>query len=149
MNFEAIELWHKRTRPEPTEADFNVQLGCHFEEIVEMLDTIEFHVEGFDPTPGGITIVAESMKALSEGMKSGSIKAVMTDRKGFVDAVADQVVTAVGTAHCANMKPALAIERVNTSNWSKFDADGNPMRDANGKIKKGDNYVPPDLEGCY
>lgn len=149
MNFEAIELWHKRARPEPTEADFNVQMGCHFEELAEMLDAIEFHVVGFDATPGGITIVAESAKALSEGLKNGSIKAVMTDRKGFVDAVADQVVTAIGTAHCANMKPALAIERVNTSNWSKFDADGNPMRDANGKIKKGDNYVPPDLEGCY
>lgn len=149
MKFEAIELWHKRTRPEPTVDDLNVQMGCHFEEIAEMLDTVEFHVVGFDATPGGITIVAESAKALAEGLKNGAIKAVMTDRKGFIDAVADQVVTAIGAAYCANMKPALAIERVNSSNWTKFDADGNPIRDANGKIKKGDNYVPPDLEGCY
>lgn len=39
MSIESIELWHKRARPEPTDKDFNVQLGCHLEEVVEMLGT--------------------------------------------------------------------------------------------------------------
>ncbi len=149
MDFEAIDLWHKRARPAPTEADFNVQLGCHFEEIVEQMETLMFHVDGFDPTPGDITIVAESAKALAEGLKSGTIKATITNRKKFVDSVADQVVTGMGSAHCAGMNAPKAIDAVNTSNWSKFDSDGFPLRDDNGKIKKGPSYVEPNLEGCY
>jgi predicted HAD superfamily Cof-like phosphohydrolase len=149
MNIESITLWHKRARPAPTEADFNVQLGCHFEEIVEQMETLMFHIEGFDPTPGHVTIVAESAKALAEGLKDGTIKAVIVDRKKYIDSVADQVVTGVGAAHCAGMNASKAIEAVNTSNWSKFDTDGNPLRDDNGKIKKGPNYVEPNLEGCY
>jgi len=40
MSVDSIEMWHKRARPNPTDKDFNVQLGCHFEEIVEMLDAL-------------------------------------------------------------------------------------------------------------
>ena len=29
--------WHKKARPTPDDAAFNVQLGCHLEEVVEML----------------------------------------------------------------------------------------------------------------
>ena len=35
-----IEMWHHRCRPHPTVADFNVQLGCHFEEIAELIETL-------------------------------------------------------------------------------------------------------------
>ena len=41
MSTEIIELWHKRARPVPTDRDFNVQMGCHLEEIAEMLAVVD------------------------------------------------------------------------------------------------------------
>lgn len=38
-----------------------------------------------------------------------------------------------------------ALKEVNLSNWSKFDENGNPIFNENGKIVKGENYFKPDL----
>lgn len=144
MSTEAIELWHKRARPEPTAADFNVQLGCHLEEIVEMMDTLDL----LDDL-GAWREAQEVMLMLADWLKQGIVSAQIKDRKEFLDSIADQVVTGIGAAYCAGMKGAAACDRVNTSNWSKFDENGQPIRDANGKIKKGPNYQPPVLDGLY
>ena len=40
MNVTSIERWHQKARLNPPEKDFNVQLGCHFEEGVEMLEAL-------------------------------------------------------------------------------------------------------------
>jgi hypothetical protein len=144
MTTEAIELWHKRARPEPTAADFNVQLGCHFEEIVEMMDTIEL-----SDAPGALWEARDVMYVLADWLKKGIVSARINDRNEFLDSIADQVVTGIGAAYCAGMKAADACDRVNTSNWSKFDHNGQPIRDANGKITKGPNYQPPVLDGLY
>lgn len=144
MGIQSIDLWHKRARPEPTETDFNVQLGCHFEEIVEMLDVLEFK--------GAVNTACEarnSLGALSTFLKAGNVEVVIKDRKEFLDSIADQIVTGVGTGHCAKMDVAEGCHRVNLSNWSKFDHNGEPIRDANGKIAKGPNYKRPDLDGLY
>ena len=143
MSTEAIELWHKRARPEPTAADFNVQLGCHFEEIVEMMDSVDTSDEELWRD------VRMQMYVLSRLLKINELKATINDRKEFLDSIADQVVTGIGAAYCAGMKGAVACDRVNTSNWSKFDENGQPIRDANGKITKGPNYQPPVLDGLY
>jgi hypothetical protein len=42
-----------------------------------------------------------------------------------------------------------ALRRVNGSNWSKFNDDGQPIFDENGKIAKGPRYERPDLTGLY
>lgn len=144
MTTEAIELWHRRARPEPTAADFNVQLGCHFEEFVEMMDCIKI-VDASNT----LDAARDVMSALADWLKKGTVTAQITDRKEFLDSIADQVVTGIGAAYCANMAGAAACDRVNTSNWSKFDENGQPIRDANGKITKGPNYQPPVLYGLY
>ena len=144
MTIEAIELWHKRARPEPTDKDFNVQLGCHFEEIVEMMDTLEL-----SDAPGALSEARDVMYMLADWLKKGIVSAQITNRKEFLDSIADQVVTGIGAAYCVGIKGAAACERVNTSNWSKFDENGQPIRDANGKITKGPNYQPPVLDGLY
>ena len=143
MSAEAIELWHKRARPEPTAADFNVQLGCHFEEIEEMMQSIVTDDEEVWQE------VRSQVYVLSKLLKLGELNARIENRNEFLDSIADQVVTGLGAAHCAGMKGAVACDRVNTSNWSKFDHNGQPIRDANGKIKKGPNYQPPVLDGLY
>jgi len=86
---------------------------------------------------------------ISSRLKKGLSAVEINDRNEFLDSIADQVVTGIGAAYCAGMKGADACDRVNTSNWSKFDHNGQPIRDANGKIKKGPNYQPPVLDGLY
>ena len=63
-------------------------------------------------------------------------------------ALADQVVTAVGVGHTLGIDVPDAAGRVNASNWSKF-VDGQPVFDENGKIAKGPSYQPVDLEGLF
>jgi hypothetical protein len=146
MTIEAIELWHKRARPEPTDKDFNVQLGCHFEEIQEMASTLE----GVDVIMIKLLDEFDSVTSqIASRLKKGLSAVEIIDRKEFLDGVADQVVTGVGAAYCAGMRSAAACDRVNTSNWSKFDENGQPIRDQNGKIAKGPNYQPPVLDGLY
>jgi len=146
MGIQSIDLWHKRARPEPTEADFNVQLGCHFEEIQEMACTLE----GADIIMVKLLDELDSVVSqIADRLKKGLSTVEVVDRKDFLDSIADQIVTGVGTGHCAKMDVAEACHRVNLSNWSKFDHNGQPIRDANGKIAKGPNYKKPDLKRLY
>lgn len=145
MNIESIDLWHKRARPNPTPENFNVQLGCHFEEIAEMFDAL-----AFDFQTAHLASEAHSyVKLLAARLKSGEANAKIYGRADFLDSIADQIVTGIGTAHCAKMDGVTALMRVNTSNWSKFDDEGNPIFNESGKIAKGPKYAPPDLEGLY
>ena len=143
------ELWFKRAKPEPTEQNFNVQVGVHFEEFVEMLDTMRFYAPTF---PGGtlagaVMSLRNKLHTLAEDLKSGKVQAVVEDRIEFLDSLADQIVTATGAGYMAGMNVPAALDRVNASNFSKFSDDGMPLFDANGKIKKGPNYKKVNLEG--
>ena len=138
-----ITIWHKRARQEPTEKDFNVQFGCHIEEFIEMLDSI---------TPEyseAMWKAVNELEKFANGLKDGSRKILIGDREGLLDALADQIVTAVGVGVCAGMDMPKAVAEVNASNWSKFDYRGYPEFDENGKIKKGERYRKPNLEGFY
>ena len=143
MSIETIELWHRRARPKPTDEDFNAQLGCHFEEIEEMMSAIVTDDDDIWET------LRSEIFILAEMLKEGRLKARVADRKEFLDSLADQVVTAIGTGYCANMKTAAAIAAVNRSNYSKFDVNGAPIFNENGKVIKGPRYAPPNLEGLY
>ena len=150
MSIESIELWHKRARPNPTEKDFSVQLGCHMEEFVEMIEALRFtHKNGTGvEMPGKNSMLYQQVKDFADGLKAGRITADVANRKELVDAMADQVVTAVGVGYTAGLKINRAVDIVNTSNWSKFNPEGQPYFDQNGKVLKGPNYVPPALEDC-
>lgn len=157
MSLDTTQLWHKRARPDPTAENFNVQLGCHLEEVLEMLRAIEFHAVALDPVPGAFNILEANAPAhaaaildeLATHLKAGRVAATLADRKEFLDSLADQIVTAVGVGHCANTDVPTALERVNASNWSKFDDEGQPIFNEAGKIAKGPNYKEPDLSGLY
>lgn len=143
-----IEMWHKRARPAPTQEEFNTQLGCHVEEFVEMLDAVYLQIAG-TTMDYDIEELYVALDKLARKLKTNEVTAHITHREDFLDSIADQVVTGVGAAYCAGMQPTEALRRVNQSNWSKFDTDGQPLRDADGKIAKGPNYEPPNLEGLY
>ena len=143
MSIETIELWHRRARPKPTDEDFNVQLGCHFEEIEEMMRSIVTDDEDIWQT------LRSEIAILAGLLKDGRLKAQVADRKEFLDSLADQVVTAIGTGYCAGVKTTDGIVAVNRSNFSKFDETGSPIFNENGKVMKGPRYAPPNLEGLY
>jgi hypothetical protein len=148
MSVDHIELWHSRARPKPEAKDLNVQLGCHFEEIQEMVAVMtggdEYSSMLLDRLHTALTVVSLGLK---KGMITVDIKPEA--RKEFLDSLCDQIVTSVGVGHCAKMKITEAVRRVNSSNWTKFNVNGYPDFDENGKIMKGANYRAPDLEGLY
>lgn len=140
----ATKEWFNRAVPEPTPTNFGVQLGCHFEEVAEMVDLIA----GADVHTAMLILEAKNvLEALSNHLKENplSVDVLHGDRSEFLDAVCDQLVTATGTAHMLGMDPVGGLNEVNRSNWSKF-VDGQPIFDENKKIKKGPNYSRPDLE---
>ena len=136
-----IKGWHHRARPNPTDKDFQVQLGCHLEEVCEMLEALHTDYHFWHR-------LRSDLFDLAVNLKGGRTNANITDREAFVDSLADQIVTAVGVGHCAGMDVPLATEIVDQSNWSKF-VNGFPVFDENGKIAKPPSYQPPDLKGCY
>lgn len=133
-----IKLWFERAVPNPTDKNRAVQLGVHFEEVGEMGDAIREDVA---------SDVCEFMAKHFKAHVGIPIADPKIDRKELLDALCDQIVTAVGVAHMFGMDIAGALSEVNRSNWSKMDEHGQPTFDENGKIKKGVNYTPPNLEG--
>lgn len=146
MSIHYTNAWHAIARPDPTDEDFNIQLGCHLEEVVEMLDEASFAFLSDDEVDYAAMVAG--LEALATGLKKGTIEARIDNRKAFLDALGDQVVTVVGVGYCAHMAMPPAVDEINRSNFSKF-VNGVPLRDANGKIAKGPNYTPPNLEGMY
>ena len=139
-----ITLWHKRARPEPTYRDFEVQLGCHIEEFIEMMDSLSIYFDKIQ-----VNKALDALEELADGLKAGVLTVSSMDRGEVLDALADQIVTAVGVGHCAKMDMVAAVQEVNDSNWSKFNYKGFPEFDENGKIKKGERYRKPNLKGMY
>ena len=149
MSIEYINRWHHAARPEPTERDFNVQLGCHLEEVAEMLADLRFQTAGFADLDGKDTVLYSGLTLFADRLKRGDCTATIMDRANFLKELCDQVVTATGVAYCAGMDFPPAMNEVDTSNWSKFDADGKPVRDEHGKIMKSEHYQAPNLRGLY
>lgn len=145
----SVELWFKRAVPTPTDKNRDVQLGCHLEEVVEMLACISV----FSGTAEGMETLnkaSDALHVLAEGLKKGTLTHSVNDRKEMLDAICDQLVTGTGVAHMHRMNAAEGLTRVNASNWSKFDENGQPIFDANGKIAKNQaTYFKCDLEGLY
>lgn len=137
--------WFEKALPNPPERQFYVQMGVHFEEVVEMIDSLSsINRAGTDLLVGAryaLTQLANHLK----NVESSNIILHSGDRLEFIDSLCDQIVTATGTGYLANMNIPGGLKEVNRSNFSKFDDDGNPVFKDNGKIGKSPNYTEPDL----
>ena len=141
---DSLMLWHRRARPTPTYQDLQVQLGCHFEEICEQLDELQITNINHKLLVSQATDLLEKVSLL---LKQKELEFRIDNRENFLKELCDSVVTAAGVAYCADMAFITGMEEVNSSNWSKFNYKGFPEFDKNGKIKKGENYRPADMEG--
>lgn len=108
----------------------SVQIGVHIEEFVEMLETIR--VQGVD---NQIAQAIDLLTVVADHLKKNSTSFVIMDRKEFLDAMVDQIVTATGTGYLQGMDIVGGLNEINGSNYSKF-ANGKAIFDANGKIAK-------------
>lgn len=133
-----IENWFKTAVPEPTDGNKLVQIGCHLEEVCELLDVF-----------GGFA-ANEELYELSEAFKKrrGYYDLVELNDESkieLLDALCDQIVTAIGIACMFGMDIQGALKEVADSNDSKFE-NGGPVFNEQGKIAKGKHYFTPNLK---
>lgn len=137
-------LWFWKAVPKPQPKNITTQMGVHFEEVREMLVEL---------TPRDMlthTLLIEAniaLKKLADHLKANvdCVTVLQANRIKYIDALCDQIVTATGCAHMSNMDIISAMTEVNRSNFSKFDANGNPIFDENMKVKKSPDYTEANL----
>lgn len=130
--------WFKEAKPEPVAKDFTTQAGCLIEEVAELY----YALGDFDARP--LIETSNWLKTCPENSAKFITECDMSD-VDTLDALADIIVTAVGSAHMMGFDIVGALKEVNASNWSKF-VDGKAVTDENGKIIKGSNYFKPELD---
>ena len=138
MSIQSIIRWFEIAKPEPTLKDVAMQVGVHFEEVAEMMEA----------TNNDSTETYELEEFYKQGF--GNDNLINFDHLALLDALCDQIVTAVGVGTLLGYDMEQALAEVNQSNWLKFATDerGNfvPYLQPNGKIGKNPaTYQAPNL----
>ena len=134
----SIKEWFKAAKPNPSTIDVCVQIGCHYEEVSEMSAVLDDDVDDE-------LVDTALLYKIKHSEYIGVLEELSADaRVELLDALCDQVVTAVGVAYMMGMDIEGALAEVNRSNWSKFKG-GVPVFNEQGKIAKGVEYTPPEL----
>lgn len=120
---------------------FPVQLGCHLEEVVEMLQ--EVYVADYDVNLALEEACLELTKA-AEALKAGRQEVSVDNSGAFNDSVLDQRVTGTGLMRMLGVDVAEDVARVDVANFTKF-VDGKPLYKEGGKIAKGPNFWNPEF----
>ena len=135
----SIKEWFKAAKPNPSTVDACVQIGCHYEEVSEMSAAL------CDDDVACELADTALLYKMNTNWCIGAIEELSADaRVELLDALCDQIVTAVGVAYMMGMDIEGALAEVNRSNWSKFEG-GVPVFNKQGKIAKGVEYTPPEL----
>ena len=135
----SIKEWFKAAKPNPSTVDACVQIGCHYEEVSEMNAVLNYDVEYM------LAATALEYERYYSRYLGAALEELSADaRVELLDALCDQIVTAVGVAYMMGMDIEGALAEVNRSNWSKFEG-GVPVFNEQGKIAKGVEYTPPEL----
>lgn len=136
--------WFAKAKPKPNAKDIYVQIGCHLEEVCEMLEALNLTVT---PAYRELKALSDECKQLAKDCLNKDLERVVEswDKLALLDSLADQCVTSVGVGYMLNFDMQGAIVEVNRSNYSKFE-NGVPIFDKHGKIAKGVDYESPQLE---
>lgn len=136
----SILTWFQTAVPHPSRDNFRVQSGCHLEEVGEMLQVM------FDPLD---PLTLDTVEAADE-MKAGKLhprypgELTDSEKADLLDALCDQIVTAIGIAHMARFNIIGALNAVDQANWAKFPG-GKPQFDRNGKVEKPEGWEPANV----
>lgn len=143
MSIKKTQGWFREAVPNADNRTLTVQLGCHFEEVAEMLEAVHIVDETGDSQLW--TAALGAIESLADALKFGQCHIHGANKKLLLDAIGDQIVTGTGVGTQLGMDVAGALDEINRSNWSKFE-NGKPVFNEHGKIAKGKNYTPPNLE---
>ena len=119
---------------------FPVQLGCHLEEVVEML--VELELE--DELSQEVANAVASLTKVADALKSARAEVGTKNEVAFNDSVLDQRVTGTGLLKMMGVDVAECVARVDVANFTKF-VDGKPLYKEGGKITKGPNFWNPEF----
>ena len=135
-----IKKWFELAIPNPTIEQACIQIGCHYEEVAEMMESLadDYSAEK------AVSNIAGEYKAVKDDHVEHLLMIGTHGKSELLDALCDQIVTAIGVGHMLGMDILGALEEVNRSNHSKFE-DGKPVFNEQGKISKGANYTKPEL----
>ena len=131
--------------PEPKPKNFTTQMGAHFEEVGEMLSSL---VPNDNVTEALLQRAKDAVELFSKHLyeNEGCIEILEPMEEEYLDALCDQIVTAIGCARMRGHDLAGALNAVDVSNWSKFDKNGTPFFNENKKVIKGPDYHKADLK---
>ena len=117
-----------------------VQQGCHLEEVAEHLESMGVEIKGLEE-------LSYDLKANTKDQSDDFIDDVMKNINNLdlLDAICDQIVTAVGVGYTMGFDVDGALKEVIRSNNSKM-VDGKFIFDENGKIAKPDTFSEPNLK---
>lgn len=144
-NFDRTAAWLKACGKEQlNHSHLSVQIGVHFEEIVELLECIELDSREDENT---LNCLIDDLRTLATSIKKATIQASIKPGKevAALDALCDTEVTGNGIAYLADFDKNGADKEVLASNDSKL-VDGKAVLLPGGKIGKGPNYKAPELE---
>ena len=141
MSIQSIIHWFKIAKPTPTDDDCKGQIIYHIEEFIEMLQAINAPLNLID----NLVKLQDNIRLTETKQFFGGINHV-----ALLDALCDQVVTAIGVGVLLGYDMEKALAEVNRSNWTEFatDEQGNlvPYIKPNGKIGKNPaTYQAPNL----
>ena len=86
-----------------------------------------------------IALIEEELQELRDAIKD-------RDMIEVADALTDILYVVYGAGQAFGIEIDECYNEVHRSNMTKLGEDGRPMKDADGKVMKGPNYEPPNLE---
>ena len=119
---------------------FPIQVGCHLEEIVEML--VELELE--DELQQEVETAAASLTKVADALKTAQTEVGTKNEVAFSDSILDQRVTGTGLLKMQGVDVAETVARVDVANFTKF-VNGKPLYKEGGKIAKGPDFWNPEF----
>ncbi len=136
--------WFETAFPKPaTNGQFGCQIGCHLEEVSEMLQEMDANDTDLNSK---ILLTKTLLSEIGDKLKTGTVDLEIPDPEAFHDALVDQIVTGTGVAHLAGFDFSEAVARVDWSNYTKY-VNQVPQFKNGGKIAKGPFWAEADLKG--
>jgi predicted HAD superfamily Cof-like phosphohydrolase len=141
-NFDRTSNWLEACGKEVGNADdLRVQIGCHIEEFVEFLASLDvIYSYAFEPTH----YASEMLSVVAEDLKTGKCRVRIEDKVACLDALCDSQVTGDGIAWLADFNKYDADKEVLDANDRKL-VDGKPIILEGGKIGKPEGWWPADV----
>ena len=119
---------------------FPIQMGCHLEEVVEML--VELELE--DELRQEVETAVASLTKVADALKTAQVEVGTKNEVAFCDSLLDQRVTGTGLLKMQGVDVAETVARVDVANFTKF-VDGKPLYKEGGKIAKGPDFWNPEF----